>query len=748
MEVFGPAIIAALANAMVTGAGQEAGRVSVAPLAALLGRMRRGRRADGDDGPPPEPTDDPAEMRRLAEAIVERARDDEEIAALLRRFAREETPERLAVIEPPYASFVNRDEAIAQVRELVAEAPERPRLLLIVGEAGIGKSALAVRLAQELDDLLPGDQLHVDLRGHAPDEALTPSAAATDLLYKLGSYPGTVGPGFAEQRALLQRRLRGNRALVILDNAESPEQVDQLVVGGPGSLFVVTTRHRMPSLVGTYGARVLLLGPLADTHVERLLIEDGRVDPGALAAPEARELVRRCGGHPARVWDVVAQLAHGERLEEIARAGAGGDPWPDPVERRYLALGPAAARLHRLLGQLPPVVQGAGPVAALAGLADEAEAEALLTELAERRLVEVSRPEGPRRYQQTADAHRHAVTLADPDAEAAVERWLARCLATAVEAEVSVMRGRWYVGAVARAQARSEPVHSRKRALDLLLTERAVLVAAVRTAAERERFALVWQLCEAMWGLHLRRGFHEDCLRTHALGIGAALAVGDSRALARTRVQRGFSLMALGQLNAAEADFRAAFAAERDDHPRGRATALESLGLLRLRQRRFADALDLFHEALTFAERAGDPRALALLAHHVGRARYGAGTYPEALRQLDAALAEMRALPTPDRYNEARVLTSLGEARLAAGDRAGARGPLDAALAIMADEEGALIQEAAITELRARCEDDAERRRELWQRARQVHKTTGDIAGEERVQALLRAEGPGGGAGR
>src|SRR5689334_16643379 len=60
-----------------------------------------------------------------------------------------------------------------------------------------------------------------------------------------------------------------------------------------------------------------------------------------------------------------------------------------------------------------------------------------------------------------------------------------------------------------------------KHALAQLRRERENLAAVIRAAAHHGFDDLVWQLCETMWGLHLKLGFHAQWIDTHVLGAAA-----------------------------------------------------------------------------------------------------------------------------------------------------------------------------------------------------------------------------------
>jgi tetratricopeptide (TPR) repeat protein len=743
MELVGTAVVGVLA-AQMAGAADESGRRGFSLLAALLGRSRL-RRRDAREGDGGEPPTDPEEARRRAEEVVRIAREDRATAELLERFVRE----RLGVPEPrfpePPRRLVDRQEQLAEVRVLAEQAGHEPQLVLLLGASqGSGTSLLAKHLRRELREILPDEPAYVDLAGPGPGQELTPDTAATELLLELGVPSDLVPSHLTGKVRALRDRLAGRRSLVVLDNARSAEQVAPLLVGAPGTLTVVTASHRMPALLAGRHGRVVHVGPLAPSDAEELLAMVAGEERFLAGGDAAREAARRCGGHAGTLCDLGA-LAHFDAAPDWdamarERDGAAPDPAGEAVDRAYRGLTAGAARLHRLLGRLPRVSLGVPALAALAA-SGVGETEALLGELTGGGLLE---REGER-LRLTAPAHRHAAAQPEAEGEAAgaLRAWAEWCLRTAAEAQTRVMPGRWYLGELARELAarrreEAEDPAAARAALEVLRAERPVLVAAVDVAADAGLNELAWQLCESMWALHLRLGFHDDCLATHGRGIEAARACGDRRAEARMLVQRGFAQWATRQHERAEAAFRLAYDTEPGDHPRGRATAVESLGLLRLDQGRHEEAGRLFREALPHAERAGDPRALALLEHHIGRALGRQERFAAALEQLDGALRAMRALPVPDRYNVGRVLTSVGETRLAAGEEGAAAGPLDEALEIMM-AEGAWIQEAAVAELRARCEPDDARGGPWWERAWQLRVALGDAEGVARTRARLTA---------
>lgn len=700
------AAVNAAASGVVSGAAGEAGRRAWESLAGLSRRvLGRGSTAGGVA------PEDEVQRRELAELLAERSRRDPGFAHEVESWLRDTAGLARAAVAPgasrpqllPAATavFTDRDRERAELMDLAGGAGLG--IGLITGSGGIGKTAMAVRLAHDVRPDFPAGQLYADLRGASADTAATPSDVLVRFLHRLGVPPEQVPPGEEAQADLYRDCTAGRRLLVLLDNVRSAAQIGPRLTGGPGSFILVTSRHRLPELVGGYGARTIRLGPLSAEDGERLLVRIVGEERFAARRSSAAAVARHCGGMPlalcatgARVavrehlsWELLEREFTDQPKEDAAVPDA--DPAHLAADLSYRDLTPAAARLYRLLGLRPWPAVAVGAAAAAAGTGTD-EARTLLEELASVHLLEEN---GEERYRLHDVIRRHA------------------------EAQAQREDGRAGTAAAVRRMA-------------------------MRAAEEYGFDELAWQLCEAMWGLHLRLGFHEQWAATHRFGVDAAVRCadfGDPRAEGRMRTQLAFAFMGLGRLDDAERELTAAAEADRRaGHRRGEATTVESLGLLRLRQWRYEDAAGLFERAREIIGSIGAgqdgekdvPRARALLAHHIGRALRGQGRYEEAERQLRYALGEFQALDEPDRYNEARVLTSLAETHLAAGSPAAARPALDEALDVLGDE-GALLMRADAAELRARCArelGDAAEEARFLRLACALHEEAGD-AGEQ-----------------
>jgi DNA-binding SARP family transcriptional activator len=237
---------------------------------------------------------------------------------------------------------------------------------LIVGTAGVGKTALALQWAHRTAGRFPDGQLHVDLRGHAAAPPVHPCEALGMFLRALGVEHDRVPGNVAEAAALYRSLLADRKVLVLLDNAASAEHVRPLLPGGSGCLAVVTSRDRLTGLVAQEGARVLRLDVLARSDSVELIGEiTGR---GLLSAePEAvQRLAELCvdlplalriaatrlaAAPPAGIAEFALRLEAGDRLAALRIDDDAANAVAASFELSATRLAELPRRLFRLIGR-------------------------------------------------------------------------------------------------------------------------------------------------------------------------------------------------------------------------------------------------------------------------------------------------------------------------------------------------------------------------------------------------------------
>ncbi len=148
---------------------------------------------------------------------------------------------------PPPADFTGRERELEELRGLLADG-DRILIYGLQGLGGVGKTALALRISEELGERYPDGHLLVDLHGTDP-EPLSPGDAMRQVIAAFA--PGMKLPDSPpELTAAYRSVLRGRRILLLLDNAAGAGQVERLLAAR-GSLTLVTSRRRftVPGMV-------------------------------------------------------------------------------------------------------------------------------------------------------------------------------------------------------------------------------------------------------------------------------------------------------------------------------------------------------------------------------------------------------------------------------------------------------------------------------------------------------------------
>lgn len=226
-----------------------------------------------------------------------------------------------AQLPPDIPVFAGRGKELHRLRNLLdADPAHSTGVVLLHGEAGAGKTALATRFGWERASRFPDGQLYVNLRpSGAGGEPVSAGEALGILLRSLGVTADDIPP-LREQRAgYLRTLLSGRRTCLVLDNASDTRQVLPLLPGAEKCFVMVTSRYRLQALSVVADALAIETGPLSEQEARRLLGEivgTDRID----AEPEAvQRLVRHCRLLPLqlRVAAEYAQLRSQHRLADL-----------------------------------------------------------------------------------------------------------------------------------------------------------------------------------------------------------------------------------------------------------------------------------------------------------------------------------------------------------------------------------------------------------------------------------------------
>ncbi|MEU6712470.1 BTAD domain-containing putative transcriptional regulator [Nonomuraea sp. NPDC046802] len=586
--------------------------------------------------------------------------------------------------------------------------------VVVHGQAGAGKSALAVHAAWRARENFPDGILYADLR-----ETTTPSAVLEDFLRWLGC-PAQAIPATPEQRERLFRTYTANRRLlVLLDNAAGEAQVRPLLTSCP---TIVTSRS---SLGGLTGAGRIWLGVLDDgDSLDLLMRSSGRAPDDAL-----RRLARFCGGLPIALRIAGSRLAarpewtadylvglledEHERLDGL-RAG-------DQAVRSAFAIGfdglPEAARLTlRGLGALSAPDFADWVTDQLGG-----QAEALVDAgLLETYGVDVA---GQVRYRL------HDLTRLFAR-EQPVPGVLAK-LAAVVLARVRASRFSLVSGDPATAVATRDI----RESVEWLAAERAFLVSLVTDLHTAGLDDECWQLVHLLAPYLERHRFLDDWRTLTWLALESARRAADDRGEA-------LILLDQGDLHLAEREWDRAYERLRQalDMFMGQGRRREvnrarcRLGRVHLEQGRLPEAE---RALLACLEGAGNQRDLAEAEQVLGAVLRRAGRLDEAAERLLAAIGRLADLG--DRHRQADTLLDLAAVRLAQAAKPDARAAAEQARGIAVRLGDRLLDARALLALAGvnRAEGALERARELAGAALEVFEKTGDRQGAANARALL-----------
>jgi tetratricopeptide (TPR) repeat protein len=612
-------------------------------------------------------------------------------------------------LPPDTPAFTGR---VTELHEITTAAGSGGAVAIhaVDGMPGVGKTALAVHAAHLLRDEFPDRQLFVNLHAHTPGkEPVRPEDALAGLLSATGADPRFVPADLDGRAAMWRNRLAGQRAVLVLDNADSSSQVSPLLPGSAGCLVLITSRRHLGDLPGAVAPALLdALRPGEAQEMFTRLAPRAADDPGEVAIlaelagylPLAISLLARVlARHPE--W-TLADLAAETRAGLLALT-AEHDSIAAAFSVSYQHLDPALQRLFCLLGVHPGTTTDAYAAAALAAtspgeateLLDALHAEGLLTETGHRRY---GMHDLLRRY-----ARHHAPSnLGAAGSQQALYRLLDYYQRAATLAETRLAR-QTRPGPVAGPPARLPaipPLADAPHALAWARTERASVLACLDHASRAGEHARVIALTAGLAGLLRYDGPWPDAITRHTTAIQAARNLGDKLAQANATSDLAEIRLLTGDYPAAAEALEHALATYREVGDQlGQANALTGLGIVCQLTDNYPGAAQALEQALGSYRHLGDRRGQANALTNLGIARELTGDYPGAAQALEQALRSYRHLG--DRRGQANALTDLGVIRRATGDHPGATHALEQALDISRDLGNQLAQANALTHLGA-----------------------------------------------
>jgi tetratricopeptide (TPR) repeat protein len=200
-------------------------------------------------------------------------------------------------LPPPPRDFTGRT---AELAELMSKIDEGGVTISgLQGQGGIGKTALALKLAAQLTPRYPDAQFYLDLKGH--DTSKQPLNASDALAHVIRAYYPTVKlpDNEADLRALYQSVLHDQCALLLMDNARNAEQVAPLIP--PGSCVLLVTSRNHFKLPGQFLKNIDKLSP--DEARALLLTIEPRI------GDQADAIARLCGHLPLALRLAASALA-------------------------------------------------------------------------------------------------------------------------------------------------------------------------------------------------------------------------------------------------------------------------------------------------------------------------------------------------------------------------------------------------------------------------------------------------------
>jgi tetratricopeptide (TPR) repeat protein len=571
--------------------------------------------------------------------------------------------------------LLGRDAELARLDSRLREAAGQ-LVLLVHGQAGVGKTALALAWAHRRQDDFPDGQLYADFAAGTGARELTAEEVLIDFLAALGHSPRELPADQSGLAGMFRSAVADRRMLVVLENAERAGDVRPFLPGSGESVVLVTARERIKDLAIFDGAIAEEVRELpAAVAIEMLQ----RYAPG-VGPQEAGRVARACGylPLPLRIAADTLQGASGE-LPGSADGLGGVISWS------LGARSPADTEAVALLSLLPGTTFDGYEAAAVLGRPAR-RAPRVVSELAGSHLVAVA---GPQRYELHPLVREHvgrimSGALSAAARDAARTRLYGYYLWTADAADRILLPQRrrpelsTRLPKPAAAPRLRSPAAARTWAGENLASMTAAVVQAEVTGDE-----LAYLLPHVLTSyLNLRKPWPQWQLMCQA-GIRVARRYDRSEDLGNLEVSLGIALRETDRPAEAAAAFRRAYQSyAQAGQPVGQAMALNNLATIYTHLRQHEDAVTALTQALELLDLDAEPFRAAIALHNLAEEQLRSGRPDDALETI--IRAHDVALAIGDRDGAAMSLATMAEIHDRLGNWSQAAAEYSEALAIQA----------------------------------------------------------------
>ncbi|HEY9631013.1 MAG TPA: tetratricopeptide repeat protein [Coleofasciculaceae cyanobacterium] len=580
--------------------------------------------------------------------------------------------------------FTGREDEIQQIKADLSAG----RVVAIAGMAGVGKSALALRVGHQLKAQFPGAQIYLNLRG-ADTHPLTVEAALETLLRAVGVDPAQIPPELPDKVTLYRSRIAHSPTLVLLDNAANTRQVEDLLPGAGACL--ITSRRQLDGLAGI--KRINLEALPEDQALalfQKVLLPPERVSAEAEAA---HQIVGYCGRLPLALRIAAATLSmrswQAKRLADYAQQLSDQRQRLDLLkldnldirasfELSYRELDATVAELLGWLGLLPgdfgteillPLTEEPAEPRALATLVDGRLVDPVLDPLASDPSAERYVLHDLMRLFALEKLEAQAEPTAVQAAKVRLVQWCNK-KANSWENALDPRRRRQLAEAIAADRATEESGTDPPTAADLepqllqfALTqfeaERQTLVQAFIWTAETQQWKTLVALAANLASFFQLRGYWGDWVSTQEQALTAVRQADDPRGEGQTLNNLGVVYQAQGKWNKAIGCYEQSLQICRaiGDVP-GEGGTLNNLGNVYQAQGKWNEAIGCYEQSLQIKRVIGDVHGEGQSLANLGVVYEFQGKWNEAITAYEQSLPIFQAIG--DVHGEGATLNNLG----------------------------------------------------------------------------------------